>query len=75
MRRGTRTSAETVAKTIYGRLDEIQRSQSDTAVSKQQHIAYFRENGKVLDNVLLDVEELEKILVAVGGADNIRHRP
>ena len=63
--------AELLAKTIYGRLDEIKNTQSDAGVSKQQHIAYYRDNLKLLDSLKADLDKLEKILVTVGGAPNI----
>lgn len=64
--------ADLIAKTIYGRLEEIKRTQNDANVTKQQHIAYFRENLKVLDAIEADIYELEKILVAVGGTPNLK---
>ncbi len=63
--------ADLLAKTIYGRLDEILRTQSDPNVSRQQHIAYFRDNQKILASILEDVDRLEKILVTTGGPPNI----
>lgn len=59
--------AEAIAKTIYGRIDEIMISQNDVGVSKQQHIAYYRDNLKVVASIQADIEKLDKILVAVGG--------
>lgn len=63
--------ADLVAKTVYGRLDEIARTQVDTNVSRQQHIAYYRDNLKMLQSILEDIERLEKILVTTGGPPNI----
>ncbi len=63
--------ADLLAKTILGRLEEIGRSQSDQTVSRQQHIAYHRDNLKVLEAVVADIERLEKILVTVGGPPNV----
>ncbi len=64
--------AELIANTVYGRLEDIKKTQNDTGVSKQQHIAYYRDNIKVLDSVLSDIEELENILVAIGGTPNLK---
>lgn len=65
------SQADIIAKTVFGRLDNIRRTQSDPNVSRQQHIAYFRENTKIMDDILVDIERLEKMLVAVGGPPNI----
>jgi hypothetical protein len=66
------SQAELIAKTIFGRLEEIKKTQNDPNVTKQQHIAYYRDNMQVLDAVMVDLEELEKILVAIGGAPNLK---
>lgn len=63
--------ADLLAKTILGRLEEIVRTQSDQSVSRQQHIAYYRDNLKVLESVAADVERLEKLLVTAGGPPNV----
>ena len=52
---------------FMARLEEIAASQSDPNASKQQHIAAYRENVKILDSVKEDIERLEKMLTAVGG--------
>lgn len=65
------TQADLLAKTVYGRLDEIKKTQTDTTAPKQQHIAYYRDNVKSLEGVKADLDKLEKILVTVGGAPNI----
>ena len=62
------SSAEILAKTIYGRLEEIIETQNDGNATKQQHIAYYRDNLKALQNVKDDIEKLEKLLVSLGGA-------
>lgn len=64
--------ATLIAKTIYGRLDEIARTQTDAGATKQQHIAYYRDNLKVLDDIQKDIDDLQKILVAVGGPPNLK---
>ncbi|HTL69678.1 MAG TPA: hypothetical protein VL404_00145 [Candidatus Eisenbacteria bacterium] len=63
--------ADILAKTILGRLTEILNTQSDPNVTRQQHIAYYRDNLKVLDSVMADIERLEKILVTAGGPPNV----
>lgn len=63
--------ADTIAKTIYGRLDEIRRSQNDAAVTRQQHIAYYRENNRTVEAIRNDIDRLEKLLVKAGGPPNI----
>jgi hypothetical protein len=63
--------ADLVAKTILGRLDEIARTQADANVTRQQHIAYYRDNLKTLDSIMDDIARLEKILVTTGGPPNI----
>src|SRR3989338_4481064 len=64
-------SADVISKTIYGRLDEVRSTQNDPNVSRQQHIAYHRDNLRIMDEILTDIEKLEKMLVAVGGPPNI----
>ncbi len=70
---GTRfyEEADLIAKTIYGRIDEILTTQNDQTVTRQQHIANYRSNLKTFDAVKDDIARLEKILVAVGGPPNI----
>ncbi len=63
--------ADLISKTIYGRLEEILRTQNDNTVTRQQHIAHYRNNLKTLDAVKADVARLEKLLVAVGGPPNL----
>ncbi len=63
--------ADLLAKTIYGRLDEIIRTQTDSNVSRQQHIAYYRDNLKLLESIMEDIDRLEKILVTTGGPPNV----
>jgi len=63
--------AEVLGKTIYGRLENILKAQNDPAASKQQHIAYYRDNLTLLKTVEDDIDKLEKILVAVGGPPNL----
>lgn len=63
--------ADAIARTIYGRLEEIRRTQNDETVTRQQHIAYYRENMQTVEAVRADIERLEKLLVKAGGPPNI----
>ena len=63
--------ADLIAKSILGRLDDIDKNQNDPNVSKQQRIAYYRDNLKVMQQVKDDLDKLEKLLVAVGGPPNL----
>lgn len=63
--------AEVVAKSVYSRLDEIDHSQHDMEITRQQHIAVYRDNLGVVDGIRKDIAKLEKILVAVGGPPNL----
>lgn len=59
--------ASLIAKTVYGRLDEILRTQNDLNVTRQQHIGYYRDNLSLLEKIQADIEQLEKLLIAVSG--------
>ncbi|MCX7661403.1 MAG: hypothetical protein N2Z79_01805, partial [Candidatus Omnitrophica bacterium] len=59
--------AKEIADTVYPRLDEILRSQSDESVSRQQHIGIYRQNLIVLEKIKEDIAKMEKILVTAGG--------
>jgi hypothetical protein len=62
---------EIVAQTVRQRLEEIRRVQNDQTVTRQQHIAYYRDNAAVLEQIQTDIDKLEKMLVAVGGPPNV----
>ena len=62
--------ADLVVKEIYGRLENIVATQNDANVTRQQHIAYYRDNLRALEAVKTDIDKLEKILVTVGGPPN-----
>ena len=59
--------AALLANTIYARLSEISKTQNDASVSRQQHIAYYRDNLLIMENILADIEKLEKLFVVAGG--------
>jgi hypothetical protein len=63
--------ASLIAKTVYGRLDTITLSQADPNISRQQHIAYYRDNLKIIEAIIEDLDRLEKILVTTGGPPNV----
>jgi hypothetical protein len=63
--------ADLLAKTILGRLDEVLRTQNDPNATRQQHIAHYRDNLRVLEGVVADLDRLEKLLVTAGGPPNI----
>jgi hypothetical protein len=60
-------AAQTIAGSIYTRLDNIAKSQADDSMSREQHIGLYRNNLQVVDKIKEDIEKLEKLLVAVGG--------
>lgn len=59
--------AETIANTIYKRLEEIRTSQLDDSVSRQGHIGIFRNNLNTIEDIKEDIARMEKILVTAGG--------
>lgn len=63
--------ADLIGKTILGRLEEVRRTQNDATVSRQQHIAYHRDNLKILESVKIDIEKLEKLVVTAGGPPSL----
>lgn len=63
--------AQPLANTIFGRLDEIKKIQTDKSVTKSQHIAYYRDNMKVLDGVRKDIDEIEKLIKSAGGPPKV----
>lgn len=63
--------ANFIAVSIYTRLDQILAKQNDQTVSREQHIAFYRENIGVLDTVQADIDRLQKLLVTAGGPPNL----
>lgn len=63
--------ADAIAKSIYSRLDGISKTQNDTTVNRQQHIAYYRDNLGTLSAVKDDLEKLEKLVSKVGGSPDL----
>ena len=63
--------AEVFAKTIYGRLEEIAKSQNDENATRQQHIAYYRDNLMTLLSIQADMDKLEKLVVTAGGTPTL----
>jgi len=64
-------SGSLIAKMIKSRIDDILKTQGDQTVSRQQHIAYYRDNVKAVEQIQSDIDRLEKMLVAVGGPPNL----
>lgn len=63
--------ADVLVKSIKGRLDEIETTQGDQNVTRQQHVGYYRDNLKTMDSVIADMDRLEKILTKAGGPPNL----
>ncbi len=61
------TEAAAVAETIFERLEVIREEQMDETVSREKHIGLYRTNLDVMNEVLKDIERLEKLLTYVGG--------
>ena len=59
--------AKQLADDIYSNLTEIESSQSDDLLGRDQHIGVYRQNLTVLETVKEDVQRMEKILVTAGG--------
>lgn len=59
--------SQIIADTVLGRLEKIVQTQSDPNVSRQQHIAFFRDNQTALQALKEDLQKLEKLAVATGG--------
>lgn len=64
-------SAEIVVEAIRSRLEEVTRTQNDQTVTRQQHIAYHRNNVKILESIEQDLERLEKLVAKAGGPPNL----
>lgn len=62
--------AQVLGRLIFSRLDGVAARQSDPNVSRQQHIAYYREHVATMEGVRNDIDKLEKILVTAGGPPN-----
>ena len=59
--------ATLIAESMYARMDQIIRNQNNANVTSNQHIAFYRDNVKILDQLEKDLAELEKMLVTAGG--------
>ena len=55
---------------ISGNIEGIRITQSDANITRQQHIAAYRNNLGTLEVIKDDLAKLEKILVTVGGPPN-----
>ncbi len=59
--------ATLIGEGVYAHIDQILRTQNDPAATTNQHIAFYRDNLKLLDSIQKDIAELEKLLVTAGG--------
>ena len=62
--------AQEISNSINEKLSAIKASQEES-VTRQQHIAQYRENIKIMEGIKEQITQLEKILVTVGGPPNI----
>lgn len=60
-----------VAEGIYAHIDQILKTQNNTNVTTNEHIAFYRDNVKLLEGIQKDIQELEKILVTAGGTQSL----
>ncbi|MCM8780567.1 MAG: hypothetical protein NC908_01395 [Candidatus Omnitrophica bacterium] len=59
--------AQDIANTIYLRLEEIAKTQTDDTVSREQHIGIYRQNILTVERIKEDIAKMEKILATAGG--------
>ncbi len=60
-----------VAEGIYAHIDQIIKTQNNANATSNEHIAYYRDNLKLLEGIQKDIQELEKILVTAGGTQSL----
>ena len=60
--------ASLVGEGIYAHIDQILRNQNNQNVTTNQHIAFYRDNQLLMEQVEKDIAELEKLLVTAGGS-------
>jgi len=53
--------AKTIVSSVFARLDEISRTQSDDAVTRDQHIGIYRSNVEIMKNIQNDLDRLERM--------------
>jgi hypothetical protein len=61
------SKAKEIADSIYLRLGEIKKTQSDDSITQQQHIGVYRDNMNTIDKIKEDLAKLEKVLATAGG--------
>ncbi len=59
--------ASLIAEGMYAHIDQIIKTQNNQNVTTNQHIAYYRDNMKLREQLDKDMAELEKLLVLSGG--------
>ena len=60
--------AALIGESMYAHMDQIIRNQNNATVSTNQHISFYRDDLVIMDQLLKDMEELEKMLVTAGGS-------
>ena len=59
--------ATLLGESMYARMDQILRNQNNANATSNQHIAFYRDNVKILEQLEKDLADLEKLLVTAGG--------
>ena len=60
--------ASLISEGMYAHMDQIVRNQNNQNVTTNQHIAFYRDNVAVAEQLEKDMDELEKLLVTAGGS-------
>lgn len=60
-------SAKQLGESIVGRLNEIQKGQSDETISRKQRIGAYRRNLQAVEEIKEDLARMEKLLSFAGG--------
>jgi hypothetical protein len=59
--------AALLSESMYARMDQIIRDQNNPNVTSNQHIAFYRDNLLIHEQLEKDMAQLEKMLVTAGG--------
>jgi len=62
---------QTVLQSIFSRLDEIEKTQQDQTVSRDQHIGLYRSNLTVMREIKEDLARLERLVAFTGTTSGI----
>ena len=60
--------AALLSEGMYAHMDQIIKNQNNANVTSNQHIAFFRDNQVLVEQLDKDMDELEKLLVTAGGS-------